>query len=894
MSWSRFFRRAKWDRERLAEMESYIQIETDENVARGMTPKAARQAACRKLGNTTRIREEIYRMNTIGFIDSLGRDLRYALRAMRRRPTFTAAAVLTLALGIGASAAVFSVVNGVLIKPLPYPNADELVSIWHAAPGLNSAPLNISSSMYYTYGDESRSFQHIGLWSTGGQSITGLGEPEQVRAAFVTYGTLHALGVPPMLGRGFTKTDETPGTDGPNPVILTYGYWQRRFGGDPSAIGRSLTVDSRPSEIVGIMPEAFRFHNFDPEVILVIGFNRGLLTLGTFGFQGLARLKPGVTLAEANADVERMLPIWLNAWPPPPGAAREVFENWKVRPALRSLKDDLVGNVSSMLWVIMGTIGIVLLIACANVANLMLVRADGRRQEFAVRAALGAGRGRIAGELFVESLVLGTLGGALGLGLAYGMLALLRSIGPANLPRLQEISVDPLVVVFTLAASLISTLLFGSIPAMRHMSQLASNLAVGSRGASTSRERHRTRNALVVVQVALALVLLVSSGLMIRTFMALRSVEPGFVRAGEIQTARIWIPPSQIGDPLRVTRMQHDILNKIGSIPGVVSVAFAGNVPMDGRASWNPVLVEGRTYGAGDTPPIRRYKFVSPGYFKTMGTRLIAGRDMTWTDIHERRRVAVISENFAREQWGNPADAIGKGIREPGGAGNNRFSREVIGVVQDVYEDGPHQKAPSIVYWPVMMEDFFGTPTFSTRAIAFVIRSDRSGNESLLSDVREAVWSVNPSLPVFLINTMKELYDRALARTSFTLAILAIAGAMALILGLIGMYGVIAYTVSQRTREIGIRMALGAEQRSLKRMFVWKGLLLAGIGAAIGIAAAAGVTRFMSSLLYGISPLDPMTFSAVLLVLLTAAALASYVPARRASSVDPVDAMKMD
>jgi predicted permease len=781
-----------------------------------------------------------------------------------------------------------SVVNGVLIKPLPYPNADELISFRHTAPGLNSEDIRMAPSLYFTYREEGRTFQNIGVWNTGGQSVTGLGEPEQVRTAFTSYGVLHALGIQPMLGRWFSEADESP-AQGPEPVILSYGYWQRRFGGDATAIGRTMSIDSRPAQIVGVMPERFRFPNFDPEIILVQHYERNRIVLANFSVMGIARLRPGVTVAQANADVKRMLPIWISAWPPP-GGSRQIVENWKFAPALRPFRDEVVGDVANMLWVMMGTIAIVLLIACANVANLMLVRADSRRQEFSLRAALGAGRGRIARELFVESFVLGAIGGVVGLGLAAAGLALLRRIGPANLPRLQEISVDPLVLAFTVAASLFSGVIFGSIPALRQTSHIGANLGSGWRGASSSRERHRTRNALVVVQVALALVLLVGSGLMIRTFLALRNVDIGFARAAEIQTARIWIPPTLVEDMERVTRVQQEILEKISSRPGVISAAFSSSVPMDGRVNWNPVYIEGRTYDSGETPAIRRFKHVSPGYFRTMGTGVIAGRDIDWNDIYSRRKVVLISENFAREVWGEPAAAIGKNIREP--AGPKAPWREIIGVVEDVHEDGPHQKAASIVYWPVFMEDFFATSSFGTRAIAYVIRSEKAGTESLLGEVRQEVWSVNPNLPVFLIGTMKEFYDRALAQTSFTLVMLAIAGVMALTLGLIGIYGVIAYAVSQRTREIGIRIALGAEQGELKRMFVRHGLVLAGIGVAIGIAAAAGVTRFMSTLLFGINSLDPMTYSAVLLVLLVAAALASYVPARRASTVDPVDAIK--
>ena len=527
MSWRRFFRRAQWDRDRAEELRSYLEIETDDNIARGMPPDEARRAAHVKLGNTVRIREEIYQMNTIGLLESLGRDVRFAWRAMRRRPGFTLAVVLTLALGIGANTAIFAVVDGVLIKPLQYPNADELVSLRHVAPGLNAnVTANAAGTMFFTYRDEGKAFQHLGLWNAGGQSVTGLGEPEQVRTVWVTYGVLQALGVQPQFGRLFSERDDTPGSEGPNPVIVSYGYWQRKLGGDRSAIGHRMTIDSRPSEVVGVMPARFRFLNVDPqpEIYLTQRFNRSQMWLDGFNFEALARLKPGVTIAAANADVARMLPIWLNAWPEPPlgGLTRRAIQDWRIAPAIEPLKASVVGNITTMLWVLMGVIGIVLLIACANVANLMLVRADGRRQEIAVRSALGAGRGRIVKELLVESIVLGTTGGAVGLASAYGGLRLLKNLGPANLPRLDEVTLDPRVFAFAILIALVSSLLFGSISALKHTSSGGVSLGGAARGASLSRERHRTRNALVVVQVALALVLLVSSGLMVRTFLALQ------------------------------------------------------------------------------------------------------------------------------------------------------------------------------------------------------------------------------------------------------------------------------------------------------------------------------------------------------------------------------------
>jgi predicted permease len=899
MSWQRFFRRAAWDRDRAEELRSYLEIETEENIARGMLPEAARRAAHLKLGNTVRIREEIYRMNTISPLETLGRDLRLALRGMRRRPGFTLAVVLTLALGIGANTAIFGVVDGVLIKPLPYPNAGELVSIKHVAPGLNVNELRMSATQYFTYRDEGRVFQQIGLYGDGGRTITGVGEPEQARALFVTYDVLQALGVKPQLGRIFTEADSTPGPAPYAPVILlTHAYWQRRFGGDRTVIGRRLLADSSPVEIVGIMPEGFRFLDMEPaaEVISLITIDRSRLRIGGFGYWSLARLKPGVTVADANADITRMLPIWLNAWPTPPNTAgRQEYEKWKITPVVQPLKDEVVGGVGDMLWVLMATIGLVLLIACANVANLMMVRSESRRQEFAVRTALGARRGDIVREVLVESLALSLVGGALGVALAYAGLTLVVATAPTTLPRVEDISLDPRVVAFAIVVSLFSSMLFGAVPALKYAARHGAPIVGGARGASISRDRQRTRNALVVVQVALALVLLVASGLMIRTFVALLDVEPGFAAAADVQTARVWVPPQQVPQAERVTRMQHEILDKVAALPGVKAAAFASAVPMEGplRVALSPVFIEGKDYASGTTPPMRRTKMVSPGYFSAIGTRLIVGRDITWSDIYERAKVAIVSENFAREIWGSPAAALGQHIRDSPPASTDLW-REIVGVVQNVHEDALYQVAPTFVYWPAMMENFNGNTLFVMRAVNLVIRSDEAGRESLLNGVRNAVWSVNSSMPVFLVRTMKDLYDASMARTSFALIMLAIAATMALALGVIGIYGVIAYVVAQRSREIGIRLALGAAPAQLKRMFVRQGLGLTAVGAGVGLVTAIALTQWMSSLLFGVERLDPPTYAAVLGVLAMAAAMASYVPARRAAAVDPVDTLTAD
>jgi len=594
-------------------------------------------------------------MNLINSFDSLGRDLRYALRGLPRRPAFTLAAVLTLALGIGATTAIFSVVYSVLIKPLPYPNADELVRIRSRAPGINVDDLQASSNMYLTYREENRTFASIGLWQAADATLTARGEPERVRALRVTDGTLQALGVQPMRGRLFTDQEHGPTAEGPEPIVLSHAFWQRRFGGDEAAVGRELSIDSPGgngtlrstglSQVVGILPPDFRFLDTtpQPDVILAVRLDPARQAHGIYSWEMLARLKPGVTLTEARADLERMSPIWLDAWPPFPGMTREDFANMRITPVVRPLLDDLVGGVASMLWVLMGAIGAVLLIACANIANLMLVRADARRAEFAVRAALGAVPARIARELLVESLVLGATGSVLGLVLAYVGLQVLVAIGPTNLPRFQEIAVYPPVLAFTVVVSLASTLVFGSITALKHALHIDMPMTGAARGSSASRARSTTRNALVVVQVALALVLVVSAALMIRTFEALRNVDPGFSDPASIQTARIWIPTALFPDEARYTRMEHEIVDKIAALPGVAAAGFTDAVPTEPAGTSGPVTVEGQTLAGGDARPARKWRFVSPGYFDAMGTRMIAGRDVTWSDIETGGRVAVIS-----------------------------------------------------------------------------------------------------------------------------------------------------------------------------------------------------------------------------------------------------------
>ena len=802
---------------------------------------------------------------------------------------FTIVTVVTIAIGIGANAAIFSIVNGVLLKPLPYPDAGRLVAVRETSPVINLKEVDLSPADYFTFREENRTFERLGIWTGDRVSVTGLDAPEQVPAVDVSADTLPALGVRPVIGRWFSDRDDSPGT--PETVMLSYDYWQRKFGGAPSAIGRGIQIDGRTCEIIGVMPAGFRVLDQKADLIRPFRFDRAKTTLGNYSFNGIARLQPGVTVPQANADVARMLPIEFSKFPPPPGFSVKLFEQARIQPNLRPLKEDVIGSLGKILWVLMGSIGVVLLIACANVANLLLVRAEGRQQEIAVRIALGASRLRIAGVLLTESVLLGLLGGVAGLGVAYGAVALLIKLAPKYLPRVDSIAVDPTVLLFTLALSLGTGLLFGIIPVLKYAApRVATALRAGGRTLSQSRERHRARNTLVVFQTALAVVLLIGSGLMIRTFLTLRRVEPGFRDPGQLQTLRIFIPDTQLKEPVRVIRMQQEIQDKLAAIPGVTSVAFANSVPTDGNNSTDLLYAEDRAYSEGQLPPLRRFKFVAPGYFKTIGTPLVAGRDYTWSDIYDERKYTIVSDNMAREMWGSPAAALGKRIRE----GMKDDWREIIGVVGDVHHDGADQKPPTVVYWPLLMQQFWGDKTFVQRGVVYAVRSSRAGSQTFLDQVRQAVWSINPNLPLARVETLEQIYRGSMARSAFTLVMLAIAGAMALLLGLVGIYGVISYSVSQRTRELGIRLALGAPQFSLKAMVVRNGAWLAGIGAAVGLAASAALTRIMASWLYGISPLDPLTYAAVSLGVIGAAAAASYLPAHRASTLNPVEALRAE
>lgn len=812
------------------------------------------------------------------------------MRRLWRAPLFTIVTLITLAAGVGANIAVFSVVEGVLLKPLPYPHPETLVGVWHTAPGLNLDEVNMAPSNYFIYREQNRVFEDIGLYQGDSVAVTGHGNPEQVQGLDVTEGVLPVLGIPPMLGRWFNHDDVAP--NGPQNIILDYGYWQRRFNGDRNIVGHSINIDGKSRTIVGVMPRHFRFLDGEqPALYIPIQLDRSKTTLGQFSYDGIARLRPGVTLQAANTDIARLIPVVWKSFSAPEGFSIDLFNKARLAPKVRPLADDVVGDIGKLLWVLMGSIGTVLLIACANVANLLLVRAEGRNQELAIRSALGASRWRIAGDFLVESMVIGLLGSAVGLLLAWGALHLLVALAPSGLPRLHDIGIDITVLAFTVCISLLCSLLFGSIPALRYASaRIGTGLREGSRSVSQGRERHRTRNTLVVIQVGLAFVLLICSGLMIRTFRALTQVDPGFDSAAPIQTFHLGIPEAEVPNDDNAVHLQEAILGRVAAIPGVTSATYASSVPMDGGQWSDPVFAQDHTYPDGAMPPLRRFKFAAPGLFSTLGIPLVAGRDYTWAEIYQKQPVGIISSNFAREYWGSPANAIGKHIR----VSNKDDWREIVGVVGDVHDNGMNKDAPPMVWWPILTDHFEGGMVHVQRFVAYAVRTPRAGSESLMKDIRQAVWSIDANIPITDVRTENFLYSRSMARTQFTLIMLALAAGIALLLGIIGLYGVIAFSASQRRREIGIRIALGAQRHTITSMFVRQGLLLAGTGVACGIMVALAATRLLRSLLFHVNPMDPLTYAAACLALCTAAALASYIPSRRTATINPVEALRAE
>jgi len=893
MSWlgQLFSRRHRYD-ELSESIREHLDEKIEDMIDHGMTREEAERKARREFGNVTLIEQrsrEVWQWPTL---ESLWADTKYVLRRLRRAPLFTAIALITLAVAVGANTVIFSVVNGVLLKPLSYPNPDRLIAVDHLSQQAGFKKMGISPSIYFVYREQNTTLADIGAYDGDELDVTGAGTPEHVRVLDVTDGTLPLMGVSPVLGRLFTRQDDAPGAA--QTVVLTYPYWQQRFGGASSVIGSSITVGGVPREIIGVLPRRFHFlDQKDPSLILPMQWDRATTALGSFNANAIARLKPGVSVQQATADLERLLPVVARTFPPPEGLSATFFQSMHLKPRLMPLKDEVVGNVQSVLWVLLASTILVLLVACANVANLLVVRVEGRRHELGIRYAIGGTRKGISADILFESSLLGLAGSLIGLLLALGAMRVIVGLGATNIPRIRDIGITPSVLLFTVAIAVIASLLIGCVPILKSTSShLMSDLRDGGRGVGDGRRGQGTRKALVMLQVALSVVLLICSGLMIRTFRAMMHVSPGFTSPESVQTFGFYIPETQIPDtsPELAVRMDEAITQKIASIPGVSSVSIGSSVPMDKSSYNNPVFVQNRTYERSEIPPSRRFNFVAPGFFSTLGTQLLAGRDFIWTDIYEKRPVVIISKSFASDYWHRPQDALGQRIR----VGSTDTWREIIGVSEDVHYDGVEKPTPSMVYWPLMMDHFQGQKQRLQRSTVFVVRSQLAGTQSLMKAIQQQVSMVNPNVPLANSDTLGNLYAQSMARTSFTLVMLCVSGGIALLLGTVGIYGVMAYSVSQRTRAIGIRMALGAPRGAVVGAFVRQGMWLTVVGIAIGLVVASATMRFMSSLLYGVSAEDPITYITIACAVVIASLLACYLPSRRAAAVDPMLALRSE
>ena len=890
-------------------------------LAAGATPDRARQIAeeeiddwdaladsiVRERGSSPVVRSERRMESAETYLRDRGRGgaaiadfvqgLRLASRRLRRTPGFSVVVLVTLAVAIAANTAIFSVINGIVIQPLPFDEADDLVWIGAEAPGMGPDIFPQSPAVHVTYEEDSESLESAGIWFENEVTTMTPEGPTRIAGVGVTSGVLRALRVDALHGRRFTPDEDFVG--GPGTVMLGYDYWQARYGGDAGVIGRTIAVGGVDLEIIGVVPRDLHIFQIEPAVLYPLSLERSRLFAGNFAYQSVGRLVPGTSIEQTRAELSRLIRVAVERFPGP--MTLEQVEQARVAAVLNPLRDQVIGDVGETLWLLFAGVAVILVIACANVANLFLVRAESRERELAVRSALGAGGRQISSEFLGESLLLGLLGGVLGSWLAFGGLRLLVAIAPEGLPRIDEIGVDGTVLIFALAISVLSGVAFGLFPVLRYrrLSPIDA-LKEGGRGAGASRERHRTRNTLVVAQMAMALVLLIGSGLLIRSFQNLRQVDPGFRAPENVLVFGISIPESEIADIEAVGTQFEQLAARLELVSGVEGVGLTTSAPMDGRGGFDPLWVEDRPTAPGQIPPMRRFKWIGPGTFETLGIPVLAGRDYTWSDVRDRGDVAIVSRAFAEEYWGNPAAAIGRRIRT--GAEGGTAWREIVGVVGDVRDDGLSQPDVPTVYWPMATMNLYGAEASELldmtllipRRMEFVVRSDGVGRQGFIEEIRAAVGSENPSLPLANPRSLEVDMRASMARTSFTLVMLAIAAGMALLLGAVGVFGVISYVVSQRTREIGVRVVLGAQRGTVRRMVLGQGLRLVLAGVGVGLVASVVATRLMTGLLYGVSPVDVPTYVIVAVVLTAVALLASYLPARRAARVDPMVAIRAE
>jgi putative ABC transport system permease protein len=848
------------------DIRDYIERETQDNIARGVPPEEARYAALRKFGNVTRVKEDTWELWSFVWLGQLWQDVRYGLRQLRRNPGFTVVATLTLALGIGANTGIFSVINAVLLTPLPFPHPDRLVQIWERNPRIGLDQGVVSPFNFLDWQSQSHDFEAMSAYQYEHFSLTGGRLPVGLSGRRVSADFFRVLDVRPMLGRNFLANEDRPGAG--HVAIISYGTWQNHLNGDPGIVGKKITLDGESYTVIGVMRADFQFSGFGSDVWTTPGFEVKGQSRFHHGLFAIGRLKPSVTLASARSEMDTIADRLAQQYPD---------SNSHSGILLVPLQEEMVGNARLALLILWGAVGLVLLIACANVANLLLSRGVARRREFAVRAALGAGRMRLMTQLVTESTLLASAGGALGIAVArWGIGAIVRS---AAIPRAHGITLDARVLAFTAALSILTGIVFGLAPAFAS-SSLDLNSALKESGGvmETSAFKWRLRSSLVVGEIALSVVLLAGAGLLIKSLWLLGRVSPGF-NPKSVLAVRLSLPDLKYPEGIERAAVFKRVIERLEAVPGVASVGGVNDLPFSGSETSSSFDIEGMPPRSADENRQADRRDISPDYFKAMGISLLKGREFSDQDNADSPNVVIINQDLARKYWPT-SDPLGQRIK--------LYDKdwEIVGIVGDVkLLDLAAQDKPEL-YLPCAQS---GSPPW----MFFAIRS-RVGTDSLIASVRKAVRDVVPDEPLYDVRTMEQRVEASTAPRRLNALLLGVFAALALVLSAVGTYGVIAYSVAQRTRELGIRMALGAERADVLRMVAREGLALAGLGVALGVAAGLGLTQLLASMLFSVRPADPLTFLSVSISLVAVALVSSYIPARRATKVDPMVALRYE
>ena len=877
------FRKQQIESQLDEEVRVYVDMIADQRIGAGMSASEARRSALADSGGVEQVKQAVRDHRADTGLELLWQDLRFGLRQLRRNPGFTIAAVGALALGIGANSAIFTVVNAVLLEPLNYRNADRIVEF--LAPSSVIVNNLASVPVFHFYQRQSSVFQDVGAYDFAGPgfNLTG-GRPEQLHGIHVTEGFFRVFGAHVILGRTFTPQEDSP--HGGKVVVLSYGLWQRKFAGDVAVVGKSLSLGNEPYTIVGVMEKDF-VSDPEAEIWLPFQFEPVSNDMNCY-FQVAGLLKPGITVAQANVQLMAAAPQYHRDYPD--SDPHHLF-------AVGQLRDSIVGDVRNSLLILLGAVGLVLLIACANVANLLLVRATGRKREFAIRSALGAGRARIIAQLLTESVMLSVTGGLLGLALGFAGVRALLAVSPAGLPRIGEdgsaIGIDWRVLGFTLVVSLLTGILFGILPALAvSRSDLNTTLKQGSNRSGTGFRQGKTRSLLVITEVSLALVLLVGSALLIRTFIALHAVGPGF-DSHNILTMEMSLTGDRYEKTAGVVQLSRDGRERLNGLPAVELASAAYWLPID-VGDGLPFQIIGR--------PVEKdccfdsWMSVSPGFLSLFKIPILRGRDFTENDKAGAPGVALINQAMANQFW-PLQDPVGQHIIVGNGMGpefEGEPVRQIIGIVGDSHNHGLGRPAAPMMMVPIaQVTDGYTQSYTNGQPLLWLVRTHGDPKQAIAA-VTEQLRLASGGFPVAHIRTMDEVIGRSTARESFNMLLLTIFGATALVLSAIGIYGLMAYSVEQRTQEIGIRMALGAERSAIRRMVVWQGMKLTLVGVAVGITAAFGLTRLITSSLFGVKPWDPVVFITVPPLLTAVALLAVWLPAARASKVDPMQALRAE